>query len=61
MFNQSTMVTYSSTGGAPYSTRLGIGYNAIIRGFQLAPTDNMAAASALGLSSFSISFVGRMN
>ncbi len=60
-FNQSTMVSYSSTGGAPYSTPLGSGYNAIIRGFRFAPTGNMAAATAVGPSSFSISFVGRVD
>lgn len=60
-FNQSTMVTYSSTSGAPYSTPLGSGYNSIIRSFRFAPTGTMAAATATGPSSFSISFVGRLN
>jgi uncharacterized repeat protein (TIGR01451 family) len=60
-FNQSTMVTYSSTGGAPYSIPLGSGYNAAIRGFRFAPTGTMAAATTGGPSSFSISFVGRIN
>ena len=60
-FNQSTMVTYSNTGGAPYTTPLGSGYNPAIRGFRFAPTGTMAAATAGGPSSFSISFVGRTN
>jgi uncharacterized repeat protein (TIGR01451 family) len=60
-FNQSTMVTYSSTSGAPYSTPLGTGYNSAIRSFRFAPTGTMAAATATGPSSFSISFVGRLN
>ena len=60
-FNQSTMVTYSNTGGAPYTTPIGSGYNPAIRGFRFAPTGTMAAATAGGPSSFSISFVGRTN
>jgi uncharacterized repeat protein (TIGR01451 family) len=60
-FNQSTMITYSGTGGAPFSTPLGSGYNAAIRSFRFAPTGTMAAANSTGPSSFSISFVGRMD
>ena len=60
-FNQSTMVTYSNTGGAPYSTPLGSGYNAAIRGFRFAPTGTMDQATVVGPSSFSITFVGRVN
>jgi uncharacterized repeat protein (TIGR01451 family) len=60
-FNQSTMVTYSNTSGAPYSTPLGSGYNSAIRSFRFAPTGTMAAATAVGPSSFSISFVGRLD
>ncbi len=60
-FNQSTMVTYSTTSGAPYSAPLGTGYNAALRSFRFAPTGTMAAATAGGPSSFSISFVGRVN
>jgi uncharacterized repeat protein (TIGR01451 family) len=59
-FNQGTMVTYSSTGAAPYSQPLGSGYNPSIRGFRFAPTGTMAAATSAGPSSFSISFVGRL-
>jgi len=60
-FNQSTMITYSSTGIAPYSTPLGSGFNAIIRGFRFAPTGNMGPATASGPSSFTLTFVGRVN
>ena len=60
-FNQATMVTYSNTSGAPYTAALGSGYNAALRSFRFAPTGNMAAANATGPSSFSISFVGRLN
>jgi uncharacterized repeat protein (TIGR01451 family) len=60
-FSQSTMVTYSNTSGAPYSAPLGTGYNSAIRSFRFAPTGTMAAATATGPSSFSISFVGRLN
>lgn len=60
-FNQSTMVTYSTTGTAPYTAPLGTGYNAALRGFRFAPTGTMSAATVAGPSSFSISFVGRLN
>lgn len=60
-FNQGTMVTYSTTAAAPYSAPLGTGYNAAIRSFRFAPTGTMAAATTGGPSSFSISFVGRVN
>lgn len=60
-FNQSTMVTYSTTTGPPYTAPLGSGYNAALRSFRFAPTGTMAAATAAGPSSFSISFVGRVN
>ena len=60
-FNQSTMVTYSNTGSAPFSTPLGSGFNAAIRAFRYAPTGTMQGANATGPSSFSISFVGRLN
>ena len=60
-FNQSTMLTYSTTAGAPYSAPLGSGYNAALRSFRFAPTGTMAAATASGPSTFSISFVGRVN
>ena len=60
-FNQGTMVTYSSTGAAPYSASLGSGYNAAIRAFRFAPTGTMAAATTSGPSSFSLSFTGRLN
>lgn len=60
-FNQSTMVTYSNTNGAPYTAPLGTGYNAALRSFRFAPTGTMAAATVAGPSSFSISFVGRVN
>jgi uncharacterized repeat protein (TIGR01451 family) len=60
-FNQSTMVTYSNTSAAPYTAPLGSGYNAAIRSFRFAPAGTMAAANATGPSSFSISFVGRVN
>ncbi|WP_373474709.1 CshA/CshB family fibrillar adhesin-related protein [Sphingorhabdus sp.] len=60
-FNQSTMVTYSTTGGAPFSAPLGSGFNGAIRAFRFAPTGTMQGANASGPSSFSISFVGRLN
>ena len=60
-YNQSTMVTYSNTGGAPYSAPLGSGYNAAIRGFRFVPTGTMNEATVVGPSSFSITFVGRLN
>ncbi len=59
-FNQSTMVTYSSTGGAPFSAPLGSGYNSAIRAFRFVPTGTMRNANSSGPSSFSISFVGRI-
>jgi uncharacterized repeat protein (TIGR01451 family) len=60
-FNQSTMVTYSTTGSAPFSAPLGSGFNGAIRAFRFAPTGTMQGANASGPSSFSISFVGRLN
>ena len=60
-FNQATMVTYSTTGSAPYTAPLGSGYNSALRGFRFAPTGTMAAATTSGPASFSISFVGRIN
>lgn len=60
-FNQSTMVTYSNTGSAPFTAPLGSGYNSAIRAFRYAPTGTMQGANATGPSSFSISFVGRLN
>ncbi|WP_373473010.1 hypothetical protein [Sphingorhabdus lacus] len=60
-FNQGTMVTYSNTGSAPFTAPLGSGYNAAIRAFRYAPTGTMRGANATGPSSFSISFVGRLN
>lgn len=59
-FNQSTMVTYSSTGSAPFSAPLGSGYNGAIRAFRFVPTGTMRNANSTGPSSFSISFVGRI-
>lgn len=59
-FNQSTMVTYSSTGSAPFSAPLGNGYNSAIRAFRFVPTGTMRNANTTGPSSFSISFVGRI-
>lgn len=60
-FNQSTMVTYSNTGGAPFTASLGSGFNPAIQAFRFAPTGTMQNANASGPSSFSISFVGRLN
>jgi uncharacterized repeat protein (TIGR01451 family) len=60
-FNQSTMVTYSTTGSVPFSAPLGSGFNGAIRAFRFAPTGTMQGANASGPSSFSISFVGRLN
>lgn len=60
-FNQGTMVTYSNTGSAPFTAPLGSGYNAAIRAFRYAPTGTMQGANSSGPSSFSISFVGRLN
>lgn len=60
-FNQSTMVTYSNSGNAPFSAPLGSGFNAALRAFRFAPTGTMQGANTTGPSSFSISFVGRLN
>lgn len=60
-FNQGTMVTYSNTGSAPFTAPLGSGYNAAIRAFRYAPAGTMQGANTSGPSSFSISFVGRLN
>jgi uncharacterized repeat protein (TIGR01451 family) len=60
-FNQSSMVTYSSTGSAPYSQPLGSGYNAAIRGFRFAPSGTMAPATTSGPSSFTITYSGRID
>lgn len=60
-FNQSSMVTYSNTGSAPFSAALGSGFNPAIRAFRFAPTGTMQNANTSGSSSFSISFVGRLN
>ena len=62
-FNQSTMVTYSSQagGGAPYTAPLGSGYNAALTGLRFQPSGTMAAATTSGPSSFSLSFVGRVD
>jgi uncharacterized repeat protein (TIGR01451 family) len=60
-FNQSTMVTYSSTGSAPFTQPLGSGYNSAIRGFRFVPSGTMRTANTTGPSSFSISFLGRID
>ena len=62
-FNQSTMVTYSSqsNGAGPYSAPLGTGYNPAITGLRFRPSGTMAAATASGPSTFSFSFVGRVD
>ncbi len=62
-FNQSTMVTYSSQagGGAPYSAPLGSGYNGALTGLRFQPGGTMAAATSAGPSSFSFTFVGRID
>jgi hypothetical protein len=60
-FNQSTMVSYSNTGSAPFTASLGSGYNAAVRAFRFAPVGSMQGAGTTGPSSFSISFVGRLN
>ena len=60
-FNQATMVTYSNTGSAPFTASLGSGLNPAILSFRFAPTGTMQNANASGPSSFSISFVGRLN
>ena len=59
-FNQATMVTYSSTGGAPYTASLGTGYNSAVRGFRFVPTGTMQNANSTGPSSFTLTFVGRL-
>jgi uncharacterized repeat protein (TIGR01451 family) len=62
-FNQSTMVTYSSQtgGGAPYTASLGSGYNGALTGLRFQPGGTMAAATGTGPSSFSFTFVGRID
>lgn len=62
-FNQATMVTYSNqtNGGAPYAAPLGSGYNPAITGLRFQPGGTMAAATAGGPSTFSFTFVGRID
>jgi hypothetical protein len=62
-FNQGTMVTYSSAGagGAPYTAPLGTGYNGALTGLRFQPSGTMAAATGAGPSSFSFTFVGRID
>lgn len=62
-FNQASMVTYSSagSGGAPYGTPLGSGYNSAITGLRFQPSGTMAAATGSGPSSFSFTFTGRID
>jgi uncharacterized repeat protein (TIGR01451 family) len=62
-FNQSTMVTYSSQagGGAPYTAPLGSGYNSALTGLRFQPSGTMAGATASGPTSFSFTFVGRVD
>lgn len=62
-FNQATMVTYSSQSGgaAPYTASLGSGYNPAITGLRFQPGGTMVAATASGPSTFSFTFVGRIN
>lgn len=60
-FNQGTMVTYSTSGSAPFSAGLGSGFNSAIRAFRFAPTGVMQAADTTGPASFSLTFVGRVN
>ena len=62
-FNQATMVTYSNqtNGGAPYAAALGSGYNPAITGLRFQPGGTMAAATAGGPSTFSFTFVGRID
>lgn len=62
-FNQSTMVTYSSqaAGGAPYTASLGSGYNTVLTGLRFQPAGTMAGATSAGPTSFSFSFVGRID
>jgi uncharacterized repeat protein (TIGR01451 family) len=63
VFNQATMVTYSSqaNGGAPFTAPLGTGYNSGITGIRFQPSGTMAAATGAGPSTFSFSFVGQVN
>lgn len=62
-FNQATMVTYSNqaSGGAPYAAPLGSGFNPAITGLRFQPGGTMAAATAGGPSTFSFTFVGRID
>jgi uncharacterized repeat protein (TIGR01451 family) len=62
-FNQSTMVTYSSQsgGGAPFTAPLGSGYNSALTGLRFQPTGTMAGATGAGPSTFSFTFVGRID
>jgi uncharacterized repeat protein (TIGR01451 family) len=62
-FNQSTMVTYSSQagGGSPFTAALGSGYNSALTGLRFQPGGTMAGATASGPTSFSFSFVGRID
>ncbi len=62
-FNQATQVTYSSqaAGGAPYTAPLGTGYNSNITGFRFQPSGTMAAATATGPSTFTLTFIGQVD
>lgn len=62
-FNQGTMVTYSSqpAGGTPFTAPLGTGYNGALTGLRFQPSGTMAGATAAGPTSFSFTFVGRVD
>jgi uncharacterized repeat protein (TIGR01451 family) len=63
-FNPATMVTFSSAigGGTPYTySPITSGYDANVKGIRIAPGGTMAAASAAGQPSFTVSFLGRIN
>lgn len=62
-FNQGTMVTYSSAagGGTPYTAPLGTGYNGALTGLRFQPSGTMAAATVAGPTTFSFTFVGRID
>lgn len=62
-FNPATMVSFSSQpgGGAPFTYIPTVGYDANVRGLQIAPTGTMSAATATTQPSFTLRFRARVN
>jgi uncharacterized repeat protein (TIGR01451 family) len=63
-FNPATMVTFSSAagGGTPFTySPVTSGFDTNVKGIRIAPAGTMAAATAAGQPSFTVSFLGRIN